>query len=217
MKKASGYIFVFILAVFLSVCPLNSASAQVEAYQLGGYFGVWGAFTINPDLSSSYCDDDWHCYEDDVNLDIEETSVVGIKIGYNHPLFRALALEFEYGYLNPDISYRNTVVGDVKFNNFMFNIMARIPVGVIHPYWGVGFGFSNYDFSPKYAYGSRSKDNTSYAWQFLTGMEIDLAYNLAVDIGYRYFVTELDFGDGYESDNIDFTTSMATLGLKFRF
>ena len=37
---------------------------------------------------------------------------------------------------------------------------------------------------------------------------------LAVDIGYHYFVTQLKFAD---NTDVDFTTSMITLGLKFFF
>lgn len=104
----------------------------------------------------------------------------------------------------------------------MFNIIAKIPVGIIHPYWGAGLGFSNHEISAKYTEGIGGKDNTSFAWQLLTGVEIDLAYNLAVDIGYRYFVTELEFENNIESEyknytEVDFTTSMITFGLKFFF
>jgi opacity protein-like surface antigen len=230
MKKAGNYISIFLLAILLSACPLKSASAhggeyhdegyRGGGYQVGGYFSIWGGYTIAPDLSSGYYDDGDY-YKSDINLDIDETSVFGAKLGFSHPMLRALAFELEYSYLNPDITDYSTVAGDIKFNNFMFNIIARIPVGVIHPYWGAGFGFSHYDISAKDE-GSGTENNTSYAWQLLTGLEIDLTPNLAVDVGYRYFVTELKFENYINSEyknstDVDFTTSMITLGVKFRF
>jgi len=220
MNRKIHYIVILVVAVFLSAYPLTSARAQYEGspYQVGGYFGIWGAYTIDPDLSEDFCDD-WDCSSHDLHLDIDESAVLGAKIGYNHPLMRALGLELEYGYMKPDVTYRNTTVGDVTFNNFMFNVYAKIPVGIIHPYWGGGIGFCNYEFSFKNSEGIGEKDETAYAWQFLTGLEIDLAPNLSVDLGYRYFATELEFENetGDEEEDIDFTTSMVSLGLKFRF
>jgi opacity protein-like surface antigen len=66
-------------------------------------------------------------------------------------------------------------------------------------------------------------DNYSaFAWQLLTGVEIDLAKNLALDIGYHYFATQLKFNDNMEysygySRDIDFDTSIITMGFKFLF
>ena len=104
----------------------------------------------------------------------------------------------------------------------MFNIIAKIPRGIIHPYWGAGFGFSHYEMSVKATEVIGEKDDTSFAWQLLTGVEIDLTSNLVMDIGYRYFVTELKFENNIEAEDknyedVDFTTSMITLGLKFFF
>ncbi|MGB5218550.1 MAG: hypothetical protein WBN66_09640 [Smithella sp.] len=94
-------------------------------------------------------------------MDIDESDVLGAKIGYNHPHMRALGLELEYGYMNPDIHYYDKTVGDIKFNNFMFNVYAKIPVGIIHPYWGGGIGFSNYEISIKDSEGINGEDNTT--------------------------------------------------------
>jgi opacity protein-like surface antigen len=220
MKKKANYIFILVIAVLISAYPLKSAFAQHEGYpyQIGGYFGIWGAYTINPSLSEDFCDG-WDCHTDEIDLDVDESAVWGAKIGYNLPYMRALGLELEYGYMNPDLNFHDTTVGDIKFNNLMFNIYARIPVGIIHPYWGFGIGFSNYEISVKDSEGMDGEDDISYAWQLLTGVEIDLAPNLAIDIGYRFFTTELEFKNDTEGENndIDYRTGMVNLGLKFRF
>jgi len=233
MKKTANYIFIISLIVFFVVHPLHSVSAQT-----GGYVGVWGGYTIAPEASTYDNNDDWDHYYHDFDLDMNETWAVGVKIGYTHPQLRFLAMEFEYSYLNPDInrsvvdrygSDYATVTGDIKFNNFMFNIIAKYPHGVIHPYIGAGLGFSYIDitataneYSDTTTSASIGKDYTSFSWQILTGAEIDLAPNLSVDIGYRYFGTELKFNNDINFDYGDshdcyYTTNMLTAGLKLLF
>jgi opacity protein-like surface antigen len=216
MKKITAYFFISMLAILCAVYPFQTASAHS-----GGYFGILGGYTINPDLRSRYYDH-WFFYEDDIHLDIEESPFLGVKIGYTHPQARALGLELEYSYLNPDITNSVDIDSNVKLNNFMFNIYTKIPTGIIHPYWGFGLGLCKSDMSEQATAWFGGKDATSFAWQLLTGVEIDMANNLAVDIGYRYFVTELEFKNDMEyehgnSRDVDFTSSMVTLSFKFFF
>ena len=230
MKKVANYLFIFTLAILFAVCPLKSASAQI-----GGYIGVWGGYTISPDASSGDSYD--HNYYNNYDLDIQETWGVGVKVGYTPPQLKYFSFEFEYSYLNPDIKRSvldrygpdyAAVEGDVKLNNFMFNTIVKYPQGRFHPYVGAGIGCSYTDMSATATQSgvinsaSVGKDYTSFAWQLLTGVEIDIINNLSVDIGYRYFSTEIEFGNNIEIDfendtKIDFTTSMITLGLKFLF
>ena len=68
-----------------------------------------------------------------------------------------------------------------------------------------------------------SNDDTVFAWQILLGVEIDLTNNLSMDIGYRYFAAEANDDDHhdyyyeYYGTQIDYQTSMVTVGLKYRF
>jgi opacity protein-like surface antigen len=230
MKKVATYLFIFTLAILFTVCPLKSASAQV-----GGYIGVWGGYTISPDASSGDSHN-WDYYNN-YNLDIQEAWVLGVKVGYTPPELRYFSFEFEYSYLNPDINRsvlgQNrtgfvAVDGDVKLNNFMFNAIVKYPLRRFHPYVGAGIGCSYSDMSATAIQSgvinstSVGKDYTSFAWQLLTGVEIDIINNLSMDIGYRYFASEIEFGNNTEFDfenntKIDFTTSMITFGLKFLF
>ena len=228
MKKVVNYLFIFTLTILFAVCPLKSASAQV-----GGYIGIWGGYTISPDASSGNSHN-WNYYNN-YDLDIQEAWVLGVKVGYTPPPLKYFSFEFEYSYLDPDINrsvlgqYGSgfvAVEGDVKLNNFMFNAIAKYPQGRFHPYVGAGLGFSYTDMSATATQSgvinSVGKDYTSFAWQLLTGVEIDIINNLSMDIGYRYFATEIELGNSTEFDfenntKIDFTTSMVTLGLKFRF
>lgn len=233
MKKVANYFFIFTLAILFTVCPLKSASAQV-----GGYIGIWGGYTISPNASSGDSHD-WDYFYNSYDLDIQEAWVLGVKVGYNPPQAKYLTFEFEYSYLKPDIDRSIldrygpdfvAIEGDVKLNNFMFNAIVKYPQGRFHPYVGAGLGFSYTDMSATATQrisgvtssASVGKDYTSFAWQLLTGVEIDIINNLSMDIGYRYFATEIELGNATEFDfenntKIDFTTSMITLGLKFRF
>ena len=207
MKKFTSYIFIFTLTVLFAVYPFKSASAQV-----GLYLGGWGGYTINPEAT----DDDWHDYYDDYDLDIEETAAWGVKIGYTNPFLKFLALEAEYSYLNPDIKDSDYIDGDVKISNLMFNVIGKYPLGIIQPYFGVGLGFAYSDMSFNDIRGIDEGDYTSYAWQLMTGVELYLSREIAVDVGYRYYITEMEF-EGDEDEDLTFSTSMITLGLKVFF
>lgn len=207
MKKITYYISVVTLAVLFAFYPFKSALAEA-----GFYIGGWGGYTINPETS----DDEWHDYYDDYDLDVKETAVWGVKIGYSNPFLKYLALEAEYSYLNPDIKDHDYIDGDVKISNLMFNVIGKYPLGIIKPYVGVGLGFAYADMSFDDIRGIDDGDYTSYAWQFLTGVEFYLTTEIAVDFGYRYYITEMEF-EGDDDEDLTFSTSMLTLGLKVFF
>ena len=227
MKKLTRSFAVFVFVIAVSVFPFNTVSAQV-----GVYVGVFGGYTFGSDASLQYNDYNYD-YNHDYDIDVEDTVVFGFKVGYTPPPLQYFSFEFEYSYLNPDVDKtvlprtgtgNATIDGDVKFNNFMFNAIVKYPSGKIHPYFGVGLGFSYVDVSVSTTSPARSAsdDETVFAWQILAGLEIDLTNNLSIDIGYRYFAAE-----GSESDHdyyydhygthLDYNTSMVTLGLKYRF
>ncbi|NTW16421.1 MAG: porin family protein [Syntrophaceae bacterium] len=229
MKKLARSFAVFVFVIAVSVFPCNTASAQ-----LGWYVGVFGGYTFSPDASLQYSDYTYNYYYDykyDVN--VQETWVFGFKFGITPPVLKYFSFEFEFSHLNPDIDRTTlprggTVEGDVKFNNFMFNAIAKYPQGKIHPYIGAGLGFSSFDLSLSTTSTtsparSMSNDDTVFAWQILLGVEIDLTNNLSMDIGYRYFAAEANEDDHhdyyyeYYGTQIDYNTSMVTFGLKYKF
>ena len=217
MKKVaiSSAVFVF----FITVCVFPfTASAQS-----GGYVGIFGGYTFSPDAS-------WKSGDFSRDIDIETTWAVGVKLGYTPPQVRWLSFELEYNYQNPDInrtvldqSGANYVAvdGDIKFHSVMYNMTAKYPEGRVHPYLGAGIGASYADASVKTTSQlggttfivSDSETNTAFAWQILAGLGIDIANNWTIDIGYRYFATNPKLGHA----EIDYKTSMGTLGLNYRF
>jgi opacity protein-like surface antigen len=228
MKKLDNAFFIFVFTIAVFLFPFNTTSAQV-----GGYIGVFGGYTLSPDASQWYDDYNYY-YNDNYDVDVEETWIFGFKLGYTPPPIKFFSFEFEYSYSNPDLDRTvlrsagmgyDRIEGDVKFSNFMFNAIAKYPEGKIHPYVGGGLGFSYVDVSVSTTSTGRSasNDDTVFAWQILLGAEIDLTNNLAMDIGYRYFATESEsdydhyYYHDYYNTHLDYETSIVTFGLKYRF
>lgn len=238
MKKIFRFLTFFVFVIAVSVFPFNQASAQY-----GLYVGVLGGYTFGPVASWENRNSklNW-----DYDLDIQTTGIFGAKFGGFHPDIPYFSLEFEYNFLNPDVKRTvlttagndySAIEGDVKLHNFMFNIILQYPPGRIHPYFGAGLGATYFDFSltstsriDDVIYSERrSSNDTVFAWQLLTGVNIDLTNNLSLDVGCRYFATEYadykyyddedDKNDDYhyEGPFLDFRTFMVTLGLRFRF
>jgi opacity protein-like surface antigen len=216
--------------------PFNTALAQI-----GAYVGVFGGYTLSPDASLGNYDPIYHL---DYDLDVQKSGVFGVKIGGTHPAIKNFSFEFEYSYLNPGVDRTllttagtdyYAIEGDAKIHNFIFNAIIKYPEGKIHPYLGLGIGVSYFDFSLTSTsrlngvnYSKRgSANNSVFAWQVLTGVDIDLTNNFSLDIGCRYFDTQSkvyyydhdhDHNDYYyDGPTLDFRTFIVTLGLKFRF
>ena len=238
MKKVARSLVVFVFVIIVYVLPFNTALAQI-----GAYVGVFGGYTLSPDASLGNYDPN---YDLDYDLDVQQTEIFGVKIGGTHPEIKNFSFEFEYSYLNPDVNRTvlttagtdySAIQGNIKIHNFMFNAIVKYPEGKIHPYFGLGIGASYFDLSlistsrlNGVNYSERhSFNNTVFAWQVLTGVDIDLTNNFSIDIGCRYFDSESkvyyydhynnhDHDDYYnDGPTLDFRTFIVTLGLKFRF
>jgi opacity protein-like surface antigen len=237
MKKIFGSAMVIVLSIFLSLAPVNSSvAAETSRF----YAGIFGGYTFGSDMELK--GDYYSGYNRSVDLDAQETLVVGAKFGYTMPFAKFLAAEFEYLYLGPDINrtvlsssgsdYR-AIEGEVDAHNFMFNFVAKYPQGRIHPFLGIGVGFSAVDFSATettrksgitstYA---MSEDKVGFAFQVLTGGNFEISKNFSVDLTYRYFMTTAD--DDYYDDyyynsynhgiETEIKSSMFTVGLNYHF
>ncbi len=218
MKKLTSYFFIFSLVAVFAFIPSKSASAQT-----GLYAEAWGGYTFSPDAT-------WEAGPYSFDLDIQETWAAGIKFGYTFPQAKYFSVEFEYFYWGPDVDRTVlaqaggdfvAVEGDATIHSFMVNAIAKYPEGRVHPYLGVGIGFSYVDanFTETASIGgvtatlTGSEDDTAFAWQILAGVEIDIAKNWSADIGYRYFNTK----PSLEDTDLELKTSMVTLGIKYSF
>ena len=225
-------------AIMISLAPVNtSGAAETGPF----YVGVLGGHTFGSDLDYD------GPFSPSYDLDVDETWVLGAKFGYTMPFAKFIALEFEYTYLCPDVNRTvfslegsdfTAIEGDLDVHNFMFNFIGKYPKGKIHPYLGVGIGFSYVDFSGKkqertagltttYSIGG---DDTAFTGQFLAGVNFEITKNLSVDLAYRYLITSSldyedddDYDDHYhedhheDNDGIELKSSMVTIGLNFHF
>jgi opacity protein-like surface antigen len=161
------------------------------------YFGVFGGYVwpgkveVKP-LGST-------------EVDVDNSWMLGAKVGYIPPQWRFAAAELEYFHMFDQSVKSQTVMGvnvngNVSFDNLMVNVRLRYPEGIINPYIGAGIGSSWYNFS-----GTPSDSSTNFAWQILAGVTSQITKQWSVDLGYRYFST------------VPQSSNQVTLGVNFHF
>lgn len=195
----------------------GGAFAQTRPF----YAGVFGGYSIPQNMS-------WKSIAtgQSIDLGVDNAGVFGFKGGFILPQARMIALELEYYHVfenNYGPGGTSTVQesGNVYLDNFFFNFILRYPQGKIHPFVGAGIGFSSVNFSNvetvtvggvrRSAY--QSEYSTSFAWQFLGGLNLEIAPNISADLMYRYFGTDpsLAFVD------VQYRTSIFSAGINFHF
>lgn len=246
MKRIIYLATVSFLAVFVSLAFINTSVAveTVTAKPVATeadpfYIGISGGYAFGPDFN--YDPPRSHSYD----LDIQNTWVAGAKIGYTMPYAKFFAVELEYIYFGPGVDetilYTSgedyfSMEGDLDIHNFMMNFIAKYPHGRVHPFTGLGLGFSYVDFTVKdieqsggvTSTYSNTYDDTSFAWQVFAGVKFTLHKNLSLDLAYRYFMTNSD-GDYYYDDDyyyerrcryrtdVKIKSNIVTVGLNFHF
>jgi opacity protein-like surface antigen len=157
------------------------------------------------------------------DLSLDNSGMLGLKLGYILPQARVIALEFEWNYMfqqniPSQVVSGVTESGNLALNNFLVNLILRYPEGRVHPYIGGGIGASSMNIQDTEAIAGRvvnyaNETSTGFAWQLLAGVNFDLAPNLSADLTYRYFGTNPSF----TAINVDYRTQAVTVGLNFHF
>jgi opacity protein-like surface antigen len=207
------------LPVLLVVVFTLTGAAHAQSYGPSSplYFGVFGGYVAPQDMT-------WTSKVTGVSADLalDSSGMMGLKMGYILPQARALAFELEWNYMFEQKIPPQRVAGwmesgDVTLNNFLVNVILRYPEGRIHPYVGGGIGASSMNIRNTEANGAvvyvAEETATGFAWQFLAGVNVDLAPNLSADLTYRYFGTE----PGFSLIDVDYRTQAVTFGLNFHF
>ena len=202
---------IFIMVALLA--PTGSAVAQMRPF----YVGIFGGYTIPQDMT-------WQSKitGETLNINVDNTGMIGFKFGYILPPVRFLALEFEYNHIfehnyGPAEASGVREAGDVYLDNFFFNLLLRYPQGRIHPYVGAGIGWSYFNIRNLETFRGftevQEESNTAFAWQFLGGVNFEIVPNISVDLTYRYFGTDphLSVVDA------EYRTSVISAGLNFHF
>jgi opacity protein-like surface antigen len=228
MKKI-GLILMFLLFSQAAFAAQNTGSCF--------YFGFSGGYVIPQTMEISNIDNSSGKF--DITLD--NGYLLSIKTGWNNPFTRKImAMEIEYNYINnnfdnskivpsPVDGYPATLDANMSIHAVLFNMKARYPEGPVHPYVGGGLGWAfasvgditdkAYDGSGTYILSGES--GGGFCWQFLAGVDIDIAPNMSLGIGYKYFMAYTNVGEKYSYDgyyaDLNYKASIITLGLTFTF
>jgi opacity protein-like surface antigen len=207
------------LPVVLAAVIFLTGAGYAQSYGPSSplYFGVFGGYVAPQDMT-------WTSKVTGVSADLalDSSGMMGLKMGYILPQARALAFELEWNYMFNQTIPSQVVSGvresgEVALNNFLVNVILRYPEGKIHPYVGGGIGASsmniqNTEVSRNIVYVN-DETATGFAWQFLAGINVDLAPNLSADLTYRYFGTN----PGFSLIDVDYRTQAVTFGINFHF
>jgi len=201
----------FMIGILLA--PTGSAVAQTRPF----YIGVFGGYTIPQNMTWEH-----KITGQSLDINVDNTGMIGFKFGFILPQARMLALEFEYNHIfehnyGPAEASGVREAGDVYLDNFFFNLLLRYPQGRIHPYVGAGIGWSYFNIRNLETFRGftevQEESNTAFAWQFLGGVNFEIVPNISVDLTYRYFGTDphLSVVDA------EYRTSVISAGLNFHF
>jgi opacity protein-like surface antigen len=208
------------LPVVLAAVIFLTGAGYAQSYGPSSplYFGVFGGYVAPQDMT-------WTSKVTGVSADLalDSSGMMGLKMGYILPQARALAFELEWNYMFNQTIPSQVVSGvresgEVALNNFLVNVILRYPEGKIHPYVGGGIGASSMYIQNTESIGGRvvnvaDETATGFAWQFLAGVNVDLAPNLSADLTYRYFGTN----PGFSLIDVDYRTQAVTFGINFHF
>ncbi|MFM9864023.1 MAG: outer membrane protein [Micropepsaceae bacterium] len=201
------------------------AGAQQAQAASDMYVSVFGGANFQPDQSQSF-------YSSSFTLDPDTGFVLGGTVGTRLTNWaKGLRAEVEFGYRRNDVagawtSSYGTTGGYIDANMSTFAIMANawydIDIGSkVRPYVGGGVGWARTrleiaqieTFStsgPGFQLREDSEhENSGFAWQLGLGINYEVAPDVDVGIGYRYFVGPniSDGGEGFldfdEGGNID--------------
>jgi opacity protein-like surface antigen len=212
-----------VLMFFLSVGSVFAAE------NMGFYVGISGGYVIPQTMEFSNPDNS----ADKFDTTLENGYLLSIKTGWNTPFTRKImAMEVEYNYINNNFDNSKILLsgttydGNMSIHAVLFNLKARYPDGPIHPYVGGGLGwaFSSVgDITERDSGGSvvdiwPGEAGGGFCWQFLAGVDFDIAPNMSLGVGYKFLATKTTIGTDYGHDeDLDYRASIFTAGLTFTF
>ena len=221
--KRIGLVVIFLL--------FSQAALAVE--NTGFYFGVCGGYVIPQAVTL----DDQYDTETGFDVKLKNGGMIGLTSGWINPFTNnIMAMELEYNYIfGTDLDPSKAVDGwgyfdgTINIHAFLFNIKARYPNGPVHPYAGIGLGYSFFqlgevtgrDSEGSVIFRGQGLSGGGLTYQLLAGVDFDITRNLSLGVGYKYFVTRPSLGSegpGYRVDvDSDYRASIVTAGLTYTF
>lgn len=200
MKKMFSFALVLALSGMLLFAPPPTATAA-EAGPF--YVGLFGGYVMPDDL------------ENGADISLDNSWALGLKGGYIVPTVKWLAVELEYAYLAEQDLDQAGYSGDLSANNLMFNIIARYPEGKIHPFLGVGIGWSWGELNATGPGGAVDDTDNAFAWQLMAGVDFEITPQWSAELSYRYQRADYEFGDS--GSDAKSTNHMFLIGVNFHF
>ena len=169
-----------------------------------------------------------------IDGDIELSDETGIALAVGFETGGAQQVELEVAFRSFDVEGANDVrwnsnpigfafnlTGDVDTWSLMINARQLFDVGSVRPYVGAGLGFARHDGSLALmaealgvADAEESGDDTVVAYQFMAGVEVELAEGAHLFGGYRYMATaDLEI----ERLTASYDTHAVEAGIRIRF
>ena len=172
--------------------------------------------------------------------DIELSDEMGFALAVGFETTGGQRVELEAAFRSSDIEGANDVRlnsnpvppsvyrlnGDMDTWSLMVNVRQVIDVGSVRPYVGGGLGFARHDGTAAFAVvplppllpeglaGVESGHDTVFAYQFMAGVEVEMAEDATLFGGYRYMGTaDLEI----ERFTASFDTHAIEAGVRIRF
>ena len=214
-------------ACFLASVSTGNAQSKKPGPYISGFLGA-----TMPKDSVVLSDTGTGIIDETVSFDTGINT--GITGGYDFGIIR---IEGEISYKHNELSsikdnnnsansYRN-VDGNVGVMATMFNAFVDLKNdSPITPYFGGGIGVATIYLSETFAtYNGARKiiydkdDDTVFAYQIGTGVEIALRPRYSLDIGYRYFATDkASFKNSfYPTSGLKMESHNVAVGFRFKF
>ena len=223
------------IAGLLAVSLLSSASALANDAERVWYGSLTGLRNMPSDSEAELGTRSLGTIGGDIDLSDE----TGFALAIGFETGDAQQVELEVAFRSSDIEgasgvrvgsqsvpagYRMT--GDVDTWSLMMNARQLFDVGSVRPYIGGGVGFARHDGTaalaiqpmppllPSGLEGEDSGDDTVVAYQFMAGVEVELAEGAQLFGGYRYMATtDLEI----ERLTASFRTHAIEAGIRIRF
>jgi opacity protein-like surface antigen len=207
MKKLCACVSVLVLTgmLFFTSTPAATA-AEAGPY----YVGIFGGWVMPDDIKVEGPGGS-------ADVSLKDSWALGIKGGYIIPTVKWLAVELEYAYLGQQDVDQAGAGGDFSASNLMANFLLRYPSGRIHPYVGVGVGWSWGSFKANVPGLSVDDSDNTFAWQILAGVNFEITPSWSADLAYRYFTSKYTIYSGGNDVDVTSKNHMILLGINYHF
>jgi len=157
----------------------------------------------------------------------DDDFAVGFAYGRRHS--KQLRSEFEFTYRSNDAPgpeifaavIPSPLIGTVDVYSIMKNFLIDIemPSRFARPYVGIGIGYANVDVDFNRSSGVTLENSSTFAWQPIGGVSLQLTERLHYYVEYRYFsTTDLEISQlGVAQENATYNAHNLFMGLRAEF